>query len=633
MANPERPDDSGPAFPLDGDARADAIDERIERLRRLHGWASDTKVVSAQEVEAVVEAVDGAFAPHKGPQANLTLRFSHPTTGAKEVVVDQDHYDIGSGEKAKLRVLDPSLSARHVRLYRDGDGFRVRDMNTQTGTWVNDERVPLSAPLSDGDRLRCGEVVFEVSFSRLGGAEKAPDDDGPEHTLAVGPDGDGMGRQSLADRVRAHNHAAAQAAPAPEPAAVVEAPAAETRAPAPIEDGRGGKSAPGARVALAGAASSCFLVYYDGNGEEQEVEVPKDKPLVIGRKSSSDLRLTDHGISSVHAAFEWIDGQLVVRDLGSTNGTWVHGERVPRAVLADQDVVRLGLVPIRVCFIGGGPVVEVPLASHAPVVVNPSTGSHPRPRQITPVHDIGQPPWHLVYVDDQGALDVFTLDARESCIVAGSDSVEIQFTTRDLRGEHLQFDWIDGKLTVMKAHRDADLKVNDAMVAESPADNGDVVTASGIVFRVVRGASLEHAPMVLATNPVERAQWTQRFRAADKDLELLFIDPEAAGGRAELSIWGDGVVQVDLRSGDRHERTPATITPRVLRVLFDTFEMAGFPDLPDGVKPSGAAGPELCAFHAESRAALVIDDDAAAHSEPWRSARDLLRAIVDFITP
>lgn len=632
MANPERPDDSGPAFPLDGEARADAIDERIERLRRLHGWASDTKVVSKQEVEAVVEAVDGAFAPHKGPEANLTLRFSHPTTGEKTVVVDLDHYDIGSGEKAKLRILDPSLSARHVRLYRDGDGYRVRDMNTQTGTWVNDERVPLSAALSDGDRLRCGEVLFEVSL-HIPGASEGPaadaDDDGPEHTLAVGPDGNSMGRQSLADRVRAHNHAAAAPAPAP----VEPAPVAEARSPSPSDDGRGGKAAPGARVALAGAASSCFLVYYDGNGDEQEVEVPKDKPLVIGRKSSSDLRLTDHGISSVHATFEWVDGQVVVRDLGSTNGTWVHGERVPRAVLTDQDVVRLGLVPIRVCLVGGGHVVEVPMPAPAAVVVNPSTGSHPRPKQVTPIHDIGQPPWHLVYVDDQGALDVFTLDAREACIVAGSDPVEIQFTTRDLRGEHLQFDWIEGKLTVMKAHRDADLKVNDAMVAESSVENGDVVTASGIVFRVVRGASLEHAPMVLATNPVDRAQWTQRFRDAARDLELLFIDPEAAGGRAELSVWGDGVVQVDLRAGDRHERTPATITARVLRVLFDTFEMAGFPDLPDGVSPSGAAGPELCAFFAESRAALVIDDKAAAHSEPWRSGRDLLRAIVDFITP
>jgi len=648
VANPERPDDkTGLAFPDDDDARADAIDERIERLRRLHGWASDTKVVSASEVEAVVEAVDGAFALPKGPQPSLSLQFNHPSTGEQVVAIEGDHYDVGSGEKAKLRVFDASIAARHIRIYRDGDGYRVRDMNTRTGTWVNEERVPLSAAINDGDKLRLGDVNFTVILKAPGEVveastpEKAPapapvvapvpevdDDDGPEHIIAMplGPEGS-VSRPSLADRVAGiQGRAPRSNAPAPQAA---EAPAAV--APAPEPDPSGGKAAPGARKGAARQVNTCFLVYFDSNGDEQEAEVTRDKPLVVGRKSTANLRLVDHGISGVHAAFEWVDGQVVVRDLGSTNGTWVHGERVPRATLVDEDVVRLGLVPLRVCVFGQTPAVVPAPAAPAPVVAPQSAAPIPRPAEIQPKHELGRPPWHVLFLDDRNVLDIFTLSDDEPCAVAGSDPVEIQLKSRDLLGEHVQVDWLDGKLSIVKANHEADLKVNDVMVAEADGANGDVVTASGLVMRVVRGASRDKAPAVHPSDAAATAKWTGLFRQASPELEFLFVDPEAAGGRVELSIWGDGVAQVDLRAGDRHERVGTAVTAGFLRVLLDTFELAGFPDSPAGVVSDGAAGPEFCAFHADTRAAITIDDALASASEPWRAARDLLRAIVDYV--
>ena len=47
-------------------------------------------------------------------------------------------------------------------------------------------------------------------------------------------------------------------------------------------------------------------------------------------------------MSRHHAAFVTTTRGWAVEDLGSTNGTYVNGEQVPRAVLSDGDVVTVG---------------------------------------------------------------------------------------------------------------------------------------------------------------------------------------------------------------------------------------------------------------------------------------------------
>jgi uncharacterized RDD family membrane protein YckC len=65
--------------------------------------------------------------------------------------------------------------------------------------------------------------------------------------------------------------------------------------------------------------------------------------LVIGRSRSCDIRLRGDTVSRLHAALVWRDDELVVEDLGSSNGTFVNGERVlsPRTIAAG-DSIRFG---------------------------------------------------------------------------------------------------------------------------------------------------------------------------------------------------------------------------------------------------------------------------------------------------
>lgn len=50
---------------------------------------------------------------------------------------------------------------------------------------------------------------------------------------------------------------------------------------------------------------------------------------LVGRSRACQLRLTAPDVSGTHASLTWADPCWMVRDLGSTNGTWVDGERMP----------------------------------------------------------------------------------------------------------------------------------------------------------------------------------------------------------------------------------------------------------------------------------------------------------------
>jgi hypothetical protein len=63
---------------------------------------------------------------------------------------------------------------------------------------------------------------------------------------------------------------------------------------------------------------------------------------LLGRGTDCDLRMVDPGVSRHHAELRVEDGQVVLVDLGSTNGTLVNGQPVRRVVLTEGTNVTLG---------------------------------------------------------------------------------------------------------------------------------------------------------------------------------------------------------------------------------------------------------------------------------------------------
>ena len=83
------------------------------------------------------------------------------------------------------------------------------------------------------------------------------------------------------------------------------------------------------------------------------IELVKDLTLV-GRNDDCDVRLDHKSVSKLHCLLVKTDGLVLVRDLGSTNGTRVNGQRVRRAALLPDDQLSIAAFRYKVRF-GDGP--------------------------------------------------------------------------------------------------------------------------------------------------------------------------------------------------------------------------------------------------------------------------------------
>jgi predicted Zn finger-like uncharacterized protein len=82
------------------------------------------------------------------------------------------------------------------------------------------------------------------------------------------------------------------------------------------------------------------LAVIQGSATGQIFQVAKTR-TVIGR-SGADINLDDPEASRQHAALEIVGDVAILRDLGSTNGTWIELERIDQHQLSNQQEFRIG---------------------------------------------------------------------------------------------------------------------------------------------------------------------------------------------------------------------------------------------------------------------------------------------------
>ncbi|HSZ84126.1 MAG TPA: FHA domain-containing protein, partial [Polyangia bacterium] len=91
--------------------------------------------------------------------------------------------------------------------------------------------------------------------------------------------------------------------------------------------------------------ASAYLVVIAGPSFGEMYKMRGDR-VILGRGDKTDVRIVDDGVSREHAAVQREGGKIVLVDLGSTNGTFCNGVRVPRQELTDGDKISIGAATI-----------------------------------------------------------------------------------------------------------------------------------------------------------------------------------------------------------------------------------------------------------------------------------------------
>jgi two-component system cell cycle response regulator len=101
---------------------------------------------------------------------------------------------------------------------------------------------------------------------------------------------------------------------------------------------------PSANLAAAGR-DRAYLIVLAGSAVGEMYKIESDR-TIIGRSAKAQVRLIDDGISREHAEIVLENGQVVLHDLGSTNGTFCNGVKVDARPLVDGDKILVGSTTI-----------------------------------------------------------------------------------------------------------------------------------------------------------------------------------------------------------------------------------------------------------------------------------------------
>ncbi len=85
-----------------------------------------------------------------------------------------------------------------------------------------------------------------------------------------------------------------------------------------------------------------YLRFIGGQFEGGEFPLKKNREFTIGRGSEHDMVLDEDMVSRAHARISTFEDQVIVQDLGSTNGTLINGNRTERHVLTPGDQILIG---------------------------------------------------------------------------------------------------------------------------------------------------------------------------------------------------------------------------------------------------------------------------------------------------
>jgi pSer/pThr/pTyr-binding forkhead associated (FHA) protein len=92
----------------------------------------------------------------------------------------------------------------------------------------------------------------------------------------------------------------------------------------------------------------------------------KSERTTVGRVEDNTFQIPDSSVSSHHAEILLKGNDVVIKDLNSTNGTFINGQQITEATLKPSQILRLGQVEVR--LEGDAPVTKKQVLDHTQIV-------------------------------------------------------------------------------------------------------------------------------------------------------------------------------------------------------------------------------------------------------------------------
>lgn len=157
------------------------------------------------------------------------------------------------------------------------------------------------------------------------------------------------------------------------------------------------------------------LVTFSRKGARKEFTV-EDQPRIIGRSPEADIRIPVSDVSRSHCEISIKGKKALVRDLGSSNGTFVNDQKISEAALKPGDQIRVGPVQFTV-QIDGVPAKILPPKPAAPA---PKAAPEAPTRITAPVAaEPGSEEFDLDNLEELDAEDLSDFDIDE---LSGADA-------------------------------------------------------------------------------------------------------------------------------------------------------------------------------------------------------------------
>ena len=93
---------------------------------------------------------------------SLTLEItSGPGEYVRYTALPGNELVVGRDQNSNCAVIDPRLSRKHFLITYCDQNWKIRDLKSANGTYVNNERIH-DRFLSDGDSIKAGDSTFQV---------------------------------------------------------------------------------------------------------------------------------------------------------------------------------------------------------------------------------------------------------------------------------------------------------------------------------------------------------------------------------------------------------------------------------------------------------------------------------------